>query len=218
MLPCLKQRQIPIIAIVGNIDSSIAKKADVILDASVAREACPLNLAPTTSTTIALVIGDALAMTLVELKGLTAEDFAINHPAGRLGKRLTLKVGDLMHSGSENPTISPDAPWLDAIMVITKGGLGAVNVVDQQGKLLGLITDGDLRRTFQQVKPIDLEKIVSSAIMTPNPITVTSNELAYNALQLMENRQSQIAVLPVTDDDGICLGLIRLHDIVRSGL
>ena len=218
MLPYLKQRKIPIIAIVGNVDSTLAKKADAVIDASVDREACPFNLAPTTSTTIALVIGDALAMTVMRCKGLTPEDFALNHPAGRLGKRLTLRVGDLMHGGQDNPQISPEAPWLEVITKITQGGLGAVNVVDKQGKLLGLITDGDLRRTFQKIQPTELEDIVSSAIMTFNPIRVTHHELAYNALQLMENRQSQISVLPVTDEDGICLGLIRLHDIVRSGL
>ncbi len=218
MLPYLKQRAIPIIAIVGNIHSTLAKKADAIIDASVDREACPFNLAPTTSTTIALVIGDALAMTVMRCKGLTTEDFALNHPAGRLGKRLTLRVSDLMHGGQDNPKISPEAPWLEVITKITQGGLGAVNVVDKQGKLLGLITDGDLRRTFQKIQPTELGDIVSSAIMTINPIRVTPNELAYNALQLMENRQSQISVLPVTDENDICLGLIRLHDIVRSGL
>ena len=218
MLPYLKQRAIPIIAIVGNIHSTLAKKADAIIDASVDREACPFNLAPTTSTTIALVIGDALAMTVMRCKGLTTEDFALNHPAGRLGKRLTLRVSDLMHGGQDNPKISLEAPWLEVITKITQGGLGAVNVVDKQGKLLGLITDGDLRRTFQKIQPTELGDIVSSAIMTINPIRVTPNELAYNALQLMENRQSQISVLPVTDENDICLGLIRLHDIVRSGL
>lgn len=218
MLPYLKKRGVPIIAIVGNLNSTIAKKADAVLDASVDKEACPFNLAPTTSTTIALVIGDAIAMTLMRIKGLTPEDFALNHPAGRLGKRLTLRVEDLMHSGVDNPTISPQAPCLDAIAAITQGGLGAVNVIDEQGKLLGLITDGDLRRTLQKIKPTDLGDMVSGVIMTSNPITVTPDELAYNALQLMENRTSQIAVLPVVDREGICVGLIRLHDIVRSGL
>lgn len=218
MIPYLKQRAVPIVAIVGNLNSTIAKKADAVLDASVDREACPFNLAPTTSTTIALVIGDAISMTLMRLKGLTPEDFAFNHPAGRLGKRLTLKVSDLMHSGTDNPTITPQAPWLDAIAAITKGGLGAVNVVDEGGHLLGIITDGDLRRSFQKIEPTELEEIKSSRMMTSNPVTVTPDELAYNALQLMENRQSPIAVLPVVDRDRICVGLIRLHDIVRSGL
>ncbi|MEH2256947.1 KpsF/GutQ family sugar-phosphate isomerase [Nostoc sp.] len=218
IMPYLKQRQVPIIAIVGNLSSSLARNADVVLDASVEKEACPLNLAPTTSTTVALAIGDAIAMTLMHVKELTPEDFALNHPAGRLGKRLTLRVSDIMHSGFENPTISPTATWLEVITAISQGGLGAVNVVDNLGQLLGIITDGDLRRTFQKIDPTKLESIVSDAIMTQNPITVSPDYLAYDALQLMENRPSQISVMPVVDKQGICLGLIRLHDIVRSGL
>ncbi|MBW4613050.1 MAG: KpsF/GutQ family sugar-phosphate isomerase [Desmonostoc vinosum HA7617-LM4] len=218
MLPHLKHRQVPIIAILGNVNSTLARNADVVLDASVDKEACPLNLAPTTSTTVALAIGDAIAMTLMQVKGLTEADFALNHPAGRLGKRLTLKVADIMHSGAENPTISPTATWLEVITAISQGGLGAVNVVDDFGYLLGIITDGDLRRTFQKIDPTKLESIASNAIMTKNPITVSSDCLAYEALQLMENRPSQISVMPVVNERGICLGLIRLHDIFRSGL
>jgi arabinose-5-phosphate isomerase len=218
ILPHLHHRQIPIIAILGNINSTLARNADVVLDASVDKEACPLNLAPTASTTVALAIGDAIAMTLMQVKGLTPEDFALNHPAGRLGKRLTLKVADIMHSGFKNPTISPTATWLEVITAISQGGLGAVNVVDNLGKLLGIITDGDLRRTFQKIDPTKLERISSDAIMTKNPITVSPDSLAYDALQLMENRPSQISVMPVVDEQGICLGLIRLHDIIRSGL
>ncbi|QMS90665.1 KpsF/GutQ family sugar-phosphate isomerase [Nostoc edaphicum CCNP1411] len=216
--PYLKKRQVPIITIVGNLSSTLARNADVVLDASVDKEACPLNLAPTTSTTVALAIGDAIAMTLMQVKGLTPEDFALNHPAGRLGKRLTLKVADIMHSGFENPIISPTATWLEVITAISQGGLGAVNVVDNLGQLLGIITDGDLRRSFQKIDPTKLERISSDAIMTKNPITVSPDYLAYDALQVMENRPSQISVMPVVDEQGICLGLIRLHDIVRSGL
>ncbi len=218
IVPYLKKRQVPIIAIVGNLNSSLARNADVILDASVDKEACPLNLAPTTSTTVALAIGDAIAMTLMQAKGLTPEDFALNHPAGRLGKRLTLKVSDIMHSGTENPTISPAATWLEVITAISQGGLGAVNVVDNCGYLLGIITDGDLRRTFQKIDVTKLESVESDKIMTRNPITISPGCLAYDALQLMENRPLQISVLPVVNEHGICLGLIRLHDIVRSGL
>jgi arabinose-5-phosphate isomerase len=216
--PYLKQRQVPIIAIVGNLQSSLARNADVVLDASVDKEACPLNLAPTTSTTVALAIGDAIAMTLMQVKGLTPEDFALNHPAGRLGKRLTLRVADIMHSGRENPTILPTATWLEVITAISQGGLGAVNVVDNLGNLLGIITDGDLRRTFQKIDPTNLAGMTSDAIMTKNPITITPDCLAYDALQMMENRPSQISVMPVVNEQGICFGLIRLHDIVRSGL
>jgi arabinose-5-phosphate isomerase len=218
MTPHLKHRHVPVIAILGNLDSTLAKQADVVLDASVDREACPLNLAPTTSTTVALAIGDALAMTLMQLNGLTPENFALNHPAGRLGKRLTLTVADLMHSAIENPTVPPQANWLEVVSKITQGGLGAVNVVDADGQLLGLITDGDLRRAFSKLQPVDLDTLQASSMMTDNPITVSPNQLAYEALQLMENRTSQIAVLPVVDEHQHCLGLIRLHDIARSGL
>lgn len=218
IFPHLKHRQIPIIAILGNLNSTLARNADVVLDASVDKEACPLNLAPTTSTTVALAIGDAVAMTLMQVKGLTPEDFALNHPAGRLGKRLTLRVTDLMHKESENPTILSTASWLEVITAISKGALGAVNVVDSRGGLLGIITDGDLRRTLQKTHPTELENLTGDLIMTKNPTTVSPLCLAYNALQLMENRPSQISVMPVVDEQGICLGLIRLHDIVRSGL
>ena len=218
MLPCLKQRQVPIIALVGNLNSTLAESADVALGASVDREACPLNLAPTTSTTVALALGDALAMTLMQIKGLTPESFALNHPAGRLGKRLTLRVADLMCSGSDNPVIPPQASWIEIVSAISRGGMGAVNVADATGQLLGIITDGDLRRWIEKTTPTDLAHLQAAAIMTRNPVTVLPDELAYNALQLMENRPSQIAVLPVVDPHQRCLGLIRLHDIARSGL
>ena len=218
MLPYLKHRQIPIIALVGNLRSTLARTAEVVLDASVDQEACPLNLAPTTSTTVALAIGDALAMTLMQVKGLTTADFAVNHPAGQLGKRLTLRVADLMHSGAENPTIGDDAPWLEVVAAITRGGLGAVNVVDRAGRLLGIITDGDLRRALQKIRPAELENLQSGAIMTPRPVIAGPEMLAYDALRLMEDRPSQISVLPVVDVERVCVGLLRLHDIVRSGL
>jgi len=220
LLPYLKRREVPLIAIVGNVKSTIAKRADAVIDASVDQEACPLNLAPTTSTTVALALGDALAMTLMRGKGLTEDDFASNHPAGRLGKRLTLRVADLMHSGKENPTIQTDASWMDIVASITQYGLGAVNVVDEAGKLAGIITDGDLRRSLQRLGPRDLAfaNLKCDELMTRNPVVVTSEMLAFDALRLMEDRPSQINVLPVVDADGLCIGLIRLHDIVRSGL
>jgi arabinose-5-phosphate isomerase len=218
MLPYLKHRRVPIIAIVGNTNSTLARSADVILDASVDQEACPLNLAPTTSTTVALAVGDALAMTLMQVKGLTTDDFALNHPAGRIGKRLTLKVADLMHGGTENPTIRENSAWLEVIAAISRGGLGAVNVLDDQGHLLGIITDGDLRRALQKIKLSELENLGCSAIMTRNPVVSSPEMLAYEALRLMEDRPGQISVLPVVDKEGVCVGLIRVHDIVRSGL
>ncbi len=218
MLPHLEHRSVPIIALVGNLDSTLARRADVILDASVEKEACPLNMAPTTSTTVALAIGDALAVVLMQVKGLTTDDFAQNHPAGRLGKRLTLRVADLMHTGQDNPTIGADAPWLEVIAAITRGGLGAVNVVDDAGRLLGIITDGDLRRAIQKIKHADLENLTGASLMTREPTVASPELMAYDALQLMEDRPRQISVLPVITDGKLCVGLIRLHDIVRSGL
>ena len=218
LLPYLKQRQVPIIAVVGDLRSTLARRADVVLDASVDQEACPLNLAPTASTTVALAIGDALAMTLMQVKGLTPDAFALNHPGGRLGKRLTLRVADLMHGGPENPTIRAEAPWLEVIATISKGGLGAVNVVDDAGRLIGIITDGDLRRTLQKINYAELETLRSGAFMTQNPIVASPDLLAYDALRLMEDRPRQISVLPVVTAERLCVGLIRVHDIVRSGL
>ena len=214
ILPSLKQREVLLIAIVGNVSSTLARFSEVVLDASVNHEACPLNLAPTTSTTVALAIGDALAMTLSNLKGWTEEDFAANHPAGRLGKRLTLKVSDLMHA---SPNISPNANWLEVVKTISKFALGAVNVVDESGNLIGIVTDGDLRRTIEKTLPENFATLSAETMMTKNPTTATLEMLAYDALQLMENRPFQISVLPVVENGQAC-GLLRLHDIVRSGV
>jgi len=218
MLPYLKHREVPIVALVGNLKSTLARRADAVLDASVDQEACPLNLAPTTSTTVALALGDALAMTLMKVKGLTPDDFAINHPAGRLGKRLTLRVADLMHSGPQNPTIELGATWMAVVQAISSGGLGAVNVVNESRELVGIITDGDLRRAIQRADHDLLKDMKSEEIMTISPVVVAPSVLAYDALRLMEDRISQISVLPVVDSSRVCVGLIRLHDIVRSGL
>lgn len=218
MLPHLKCRQVPTIAIVGNPRSTLARQANAVLNAGVDREACPLNLAPTASTTVALAIGDALAMTLTQIKGITPEAFALNHPAGRLGKRLTLRVGDLMHQGADNPVLPLQSTWLEIVSAITQGGAGAVNIVDEHGRLMGLITDGDLRRWVQKISSTDLDALRAGQIMTVDPVVVTPDVLAYEALQMMENRTSQISVLPVVDQVQICLGLLRLHDVLRSGL
>ncbi len=215
ILPSLKRRTSALVAIVGNTDSSLARQADVVLDASVDQEACPLNLAPTTSTTVALAIGDALAMAVMDAKGLTAEDFAANHPAGQLGKRLTLRVSDLMHEGA---SMSPEAGWLDVVRAISQHALGAVNIVDGKGELLGIITDGDLRRTIERTEGDKLAGLSAESMMTRSPVTAASEMLAYDALRLMEDRPSQISVLPVVGGDGRCVGLLRLHDVVRSGL
>lgn len=215
ILPALKQRGVSLISIVGDVDSTLSRQSDIVLDASVDKEACPLNLAPTTSTTVALAIGDAIAMTIMESRGLTAEDFAANHPAGRLGKRLTLKVEHLMHT---SPNVAPGDGWLAVVKAISKYALGAVNVVDNDGKLIGVVTDGDLRRTIEKNGAENLNGLLAKQMMTKSPVTAEPEMLAFDALQLMENRASQISVLPVVDDKGTCIGLLRLHDVVRSGL
>ena len=217
LLPYLQHRGAHVLAVVGNTDSTLARRADVALDASVEQEACPLNLAPTTSTTVALAVCDALAMTLMSVKRLTPEDFALNHPGGRLGKRLTLKVSDLMRAGDENPTVGADASLLEVVQAISRGGLGAVCVVGQGGRLEGIVTDGDLRRALQRESPEELAGLTAEGLMTREPVVVAPDLLAHAALQLMERRPMQISVLPVVEA-GRAVGLLRLHDIVRSGL
>jgi arabinose-5-phosphate isomerase len=214
LLPTLKTRGVKLISIVGNADSTLARQSDVVLDASVDKEACPLNLAPTTSTTVALAVGDAIAMTLMEAKNLTAADFAANHPAGRLGKRLTLKVADLMHA---SPNVAPDANWLAVVKAISEHALGAVNVVDAENNLIGIVTDGDLRRTIEKTAPQNLAALRAEQMMTAAPIVAEPEMLAFDALRLMENRPRQISVLPVVTREK-CVGMLRLHDVVRSGL
>ena len=214
MLPAIARRDVAMVAIVGNADSTLAKSSDVVLEVSIDKEACPLDLAPTSSTTAALALGDAIAMTLMEAKGLTEADFAVNHPAGRIGRRLTVQVADIMQ---ESPAVARDAGWMEVVKGISTYALGAVNVVDESGKLLGIVTDGDLRRTIERTAPNDLAALTAESMMTAGPITTTSDTLAFEALHIMEDRASQISVLPVVDGEK-CVGLIRLHDIVRSGI
>lgn len=215
ILPTFRRRKVAVIAIVGNVESTLGRQSDVVLDASVDKEACPLNLAPTASTTVALAIGDALAMAVMESKNLTSEDFAVNHPAGRLGKRLTLKVSDLMHP---SPNIALTDSWLVVVKAISGHALGAVNVIDDDSCLIGIVTDGDLRRTIEHTSPDAFSSLTAEDMMTREPVSVSPEILAFDALRIMEERPSQISVLPVTDVDGKCVGLLRLHDVVRSGL
>jgi arabinose-5-phosphate isomerase len=214
LLPHLNLRTVPVIAIVGDTDSTLARQSKAVLNASINKEACPLNLAPTTSTTVALAIGDALAMTIMEVKGVTSEAFAINHPAGRLGKRLSLRVQDLMHTQENNPVIRPNANLRAITNAITQWKLGAVCVTNEQDILIGIITDGDLRRLFQRTLTPELEQMKAEQIMTLNPVVVYPETLVYDALQLMEKRSSQISVLPVVNAENKAVGLLRIHDIV----
>ncbi|QHT69576.1 KpsF/GutQ family sugar-phosphate isomerase [Rhodocytophaga rosea] len=214
LLPHLNLRKVPIISIVGNIQSTLAQQSYAILDASISREACPLNLAPTTSTTVALAVGDALAMTLMQVKQVTAEEFAINHPAGKLGRRLALRVKNLMHSGENNPVIEQHSSWKQVVDAIDQGRLGAVSVVNKEMHLLGIITDGDLRRVMQRTPVEKLSTLTAADMMTKKPVVAHPNMLAYDALQLMEKRSSQISVLPVVLASNQVTGLIRIHDII----
>ena len=217
LLPYLRSREVNVIAIVGNLASTLAREAAVALDAFAEREAGPHGLVPTASVAVALAIGDALALTVMEVRGVTRDAFAANHPSGRLGRRLTLRVRDVMHAGEEQPSIGPHALLLEVVGAITDGGLGAVNIVDEGGRLLGIITDGDVRRTLQRSEPAQLGQLRAEEVMTSDPVVTTPGAMAYEALKLMEDRPSQIAVLPVVED-GRCVGLVRLHDLVRIGL
>lgn len=216
-LPHLEHRKVPVIAILGNVDSTLARHADVVLDAGAEREACPHNLAPTSSTSVALALGDALAIAAMRVNEITPEDFALNHPSGRLGKRLTLKVDDLMHAGSARQTVAAAAGFFDVVAAISSSGLGAVTVEDDRA-LIGIVTDGDLRRAVQHTDPARLGDLCAQDVMTRSPVSVRSGVLAYDALRLMEERPSQISVLPVVDELDHCVGLVRLHDLVRAGI
>jgi arabinose-5-phosphate isomerase len=219
LLPHLDRRGVPLIAIVGNLQSTLARHAQVTLDSSVEREACPLNLAPTASTTVALAIGDALAMSVALCRGLTRDDFAVNHPAGRLGKRLTLRVADFVHRGEQNPLVGPRARWREVVIALSGFRLGAVNVVDDRQCLVGLITDGDLRRALTKHSSAELDSLYAENLMTPRPTTVALSALAYDALKLMNSHgELGLNVLPVLDNSGRAVGLLRLQDLVKSGI
>ena len=215
LLPYLKMRNSKIISIIGNTNSAIGRYSDIVLDGSVEKEACPFNLAPTSSSTLALAIGDALAIAVMKIRGVTINDFSRLHPLGQIGRSITVKVSDIMHSGEAIPVCSKAHSFRDAIIEISKKDLGCVCIIDENMRLEGLITDGDVRRILQ--KSEDMRGIVVSDVMTVNPVTISADSYLHEALAVMENRTSEINVLPVVDNLGKIIGVIRLHDVVQSG-
>ena len=221
VLPHLKRRGTARIALVGRADSSLARGSDVILEAAVDREVCPLNLAPTASTAVAMAIGDALAAVWMERRGISPADFALNHPAGALGKQLTMTVDDLMVPVNKLPVLRPETPLPEVIGGLTQGAIGSGWVEDpgQPGHLIGLITDGDLRRALRAHGPERWPSLTARALMTTNPISVEASLLAADAIKAMEyNSRKPISVLPVVNASGQLEGLLRLHDLVQAGL
>jgi len=217
ILPSLRRIGAKIIAMVGNANSTLGKNADVILDVGVSKEACPLGLAPTSSTTAALAYGDALALALLKKHNFTASQFVIFHPGGSLGRKLLLTVGNIMHKGDENPTVLADTTVQDALFVITDKGLGAVSVVDENGVMQGVLTDGDIRRGLS--KGVDFLQRPVKELMTANPKTITEDKLAAQALHLMEsNKPKPITVLPVLDKERKVIGLLHMTDLLRHGV
>ena len=211
LIPLIKIRKNKLVAIVGNRDSYLAKQADFVLDTTVSREACPNNLAPTSSTTAQLVMGDAMAVALLKMRGFTAEDFAKFHPGGALGKRLYLTVGDLCVKNG-TPQVSPDDIMTKAIIEISEKMLGAAAVIEN-GTLVGIVTDGDLRRML--MKHPNIEAVKVSDIMTKNPRTVEKTALAADALNIMQHKE--ISVLPVMDGNNY-IGMVHIHDIIKEGI
>ena len=214
LYPYLKGRGCKLISLVGNSKSFLAINSDYFLDMSVDKEACPFNLAPTSSTTTTLVMGDAISIALVKKKGLRPEDFSINHPSGQLGRNTILKVKDVMASGDKLPLISSNATLNEAIIEITKKNLGCVLIND--GDALGLLTDGDIRRILQ--RKLDINTTNVGEVMTKNPITIYQEKYLGEALAIMEKRVSQISLLPVVNQDNSLTGIIRIHDIYGNEL
>ena len=213
----IKSIGVPLIAVTAEPDSTLAKSSELVLFTPVSQEACPLNLAPTSSTTAALVVGDALAMALMKMRGFKPEDFAILHPGGQLGRRLIMTVADIMRSGDANPTVNVEDTVRSMLYEITGKLCGAVSITDGEGRLLGLVTDYDVRRSLEQGKDIFSLGIVD--IMNKNPIHICSDEKAVAALGLMEDRETPFLVLPVLDrHSGIVVGMVHLHDLVAKGL
>ena len=221
ILPHLKRRGTGCIALVGRVTSSLARGCDVVLDGSVDREVCPLNLAPTASTAVAMAIGDALAAVWMERRGVSPEDFALNHPAGSLGRQLTLTAADLMVPVERLIPVEPATPLPEVIAHLTADGVGACWVArpDQPARIHGLITDGDLRRALQSHGAEQWSRLTAADLMTVDPITVQDTTLAIEAIERMErNRRKAIGVLPVVDAQERMQGLLRLHDLVQAGL
>jgi len=213
LLPVLKRQGNTLIAMTGRPDSSLAREADVHLDVSVPAEACPLDLAPTASTTAALAMGDALAVALLEARGFTAEDFARSHPAGSLGRRLLLHIRDVMHGGGDVPRVRETATLSETLVEMSRKRLGMSAVVDGDGRLLGLYTDGDLRRTPDDAT-VDMRSTPISAVMTRSPKTIGADALAVEAAQLMEAHK--INALLVVDDERRVVGALNIHDLLRA--
>jgi len=214
IVPIIKRFGVPLISMTGNPDSSLSRAAEVNLDVSVAQEACPLGLAPTASTTAALVMGDALAIALLQARGFSAEDFALSHPGGSLGRRLLLHVEDIMHTGTGIPRVHPDATVSQALLEMTGKGLGMTAIVDTENKVLGVYTDGDLRRSLD--KNIDVHSTLIGEVMTAGGKRVQPHDLAAAALKLMDD--SKINAVLVVDLDGSLVGALNMHDLLRAGV
>ena len=214
ILPIIKRLDVPLIAMTGNPQSTLSQAATANINVCVEKEACPLGLAPTASTTAALAMGDALAVALLESRGFTEKDFAQSHPGGALGRRLLLLIDDLMHTGETIPRVGIDTPLTDALMEMTRKGLGMTAVVDNQDKLIGIFTDGDLRRTIDH--KIDLHDVLVKDVMTADCKTVHPGMLAAEALQIMDT--TKINALPVVNDDNELVGALNMHDMLRAGV
>lgn len=216
LLPFLKKIKVKIISITSNKSSPLAKISDVVINIGDIKEACPFNLAPTSSVTASIVIGDALAIVLMKLKGFKVEEFAFFHPGGRLGKRLNLLVSDIMLCGVDNPVVNKSDNVHKMLIIITEKKSGAVSVTDKKGKLIGLVTDCDIRKILEKGDNIFELKI--NDIMNKNPIFIYDNEKAFTALEKMEKREKPITILPVLNRKKIVVGMIRMHDLIDIGL
>jgi arabinose-5-phosphate isomerase len=214
LLPVIKRLGIPLIALTGRPTSNLARAADVNIDVSVAKEACPLGLAPTASTTAALAMGDALAIALLEAREFSAEDFALAHPGGTLGRRLLLHVSNIMHTGKSMPVVDETTPITEALMEMSRKGLGTTAVVDDKDCVSGVFTDGDLRRTLD--RNLDLHTTPIAEAMTRNCKTIRSDCLAAEALAMMENHK--INALLVVDEKHKLIGVLNMHDLLRAGV